>query len=563
MKSNSDHQSAEAISLPDVSTKPAKSAVVADVRPVTDGPVDALPLPLRANKKPRAPVDNAETKGNAAATGDASGGAVKTKGGKNGRNERSPNAEGDGTPAVATDKPVDAASKPAVKGKTNPNPNRPNNKSNKASNRPKAAPEGVASELEELPKRQLWIVRVPKPAEAEHTAEDVTAMEEKMVALSAKIDKAMKVIAVKQEERNAARSNLATVRDRMRDVAGDIREKFAQAKPLQDRVNAIVADATEVKDMSRELKVTTEDALDATLERLEYQMSHESLSVLQQKAILRQVKILKGTRAEIQDLHGKREAVAGARGEKDECYSQLKLVRGEIDILKQQEAVQKKIFDHYKSTADAADADVKRANEARGESNKERGKISADLRGMRSTGNRDKSEFWRARRTVGKARDLVKVGNIAEAEALCLEQMEHMHARLNMSGAYRREYLEAMGRMNEERAAARNRAKEEAQREVEEAAKSARAKIAEEAAARKEQDRMASLEAKEAEKGAKTAAKEADRAAAAAAKEKLAEDKRAAAAAEEAKKAAVAKTRAENQANAQVNQILVCKIILN
>ena len=41
---------------------------------------------------------------------------------------------------------------------------------------------------------------------------------------------------------------------------------------------------------------------------------------------------------------------------------------------------------------------------------------------------------WRARRTVGKAREFLKQGNIAEAEALCLEQMEHMHARLNMDG---------------------------------------------------------------------------------------------------------------------------------
>ena len=32
----------------------------------------------------------------------------------------------------------------------------------------------------------------------------------------------------------------------------------------------------------------------------------------------------------------------------EELYAALKLVRSEIDILKQQEAVQKKIFEHYK-----------------------------------------------------------------------------------------------------------------------------------------------------------------------------------------------------------------------
>jgi hypothetical protein len=39
----------------------------------------------------------------------------------------------------------------------------------------------------------------------------------------------------------------------------------------------------------------------------------------------------------------------------------------------------------------------------------------------------------RARRTVGKAREFLKKGNIAEAEALCLEQMEHMHARQGLT----------------------------------------------------------------------------------------------------------------------------------
>ena len=66
-------------------------------------------------------------------------------------------------------------------------------------------------------------------------------------------------------------------------------------------------------------------------------------------------------------------------------------------------------------------------------------------------GSRDKSEFWRARRTVGKARELLKGGNIAEAEALCLEQMEHVHARLNMDSKYRKEYPQAMAKQNAER----------------------------------------------------------------------------------------------------------------
>jgi len=45
----------------------------------------------------------------------------------------------------------------------------------------------------------------------------------------------------------------------------------------------------------------------------------------------------------------------GGRPWEEELYAALKLVRSEIDILKQQEAVQKKIFDHYKGIVDAAE----------------------------------------------------------------------------------------------------------------------------------------------------------------------------------------------------------------
>ena len=515
--------------------------VKADIGIITDGPVDALPQRPKKNKKSAGAQEKAANE--KAVVGN--GTATKPKNGKVHANGK-PAENGDVKPKNGK---VHANGKPTENGDV-----KPKNGKVQANGKPavKEAPEiPERPELEELPKRQLWIVRVPSPAEDEHTPEDIQAMEEKVAELTVKINKAQEIMTAKQEERNAARSNLVMVRDRMREVANDIREKFAQAKPLQDRVNSLNSVQTEVKDIQRELKVQTEDALDQTLEDLEFKMSHETLTVLQQKAILRQIKILKNTRDDIKELHEKRAVVADSKWEKDECYAQLKLVRGEIDILKQQEAVQKKIFDHYKAAGDAADAEVKRANERRGEASKERWKLSVDLRAMRKPQGRDKSEFWRARRTVGRARELVKNGNIAEAEALCLEQMEHMHARLNMDDAYRAEYYEAMAQMRVEREQFRAAAREAAQKEVEEAQKVARAKIAEAEALKKEEERLAKLAQREAEKDERMRAREAEKAAAAAAKAKAEEAKRKAEEAAAAKAAALAKKRAEIQANAQ------------
>ena len=143
----------------------------------------------------------------------------------------------------------------------------------------------------------------------------------------------------------------------------------------------------------------------------------------------------------------------------------------------------------------------------------------------------------------------MKRGDVAEAEALCLEQVEHVHARLAMDAEYRVEYAEGLARQREERRAAKARLAEAG---AEAAEKEKREKRLSEAAAAEK----AALDAKAAEKRASLAAKavekekrEAARMAEVNAKKAEAE---AALAAEEAKAMAKAAARARRVAEAPV-----------
>ena len=229
-------------------------------------------------------------------------------------------------------------------------------------------------------------------------------------------------------------------------------------KPLLDVVAASNAKANEVKSLGRELKgVSTEEALQARLDELEHKMNHEPLSVLEQKALLRDISKLKEKRADVSRLQGKREAVAASSFDRETAASRLTLTRSLVGFIKQKQSEVKALFDHYKAAADEADARAKRANERRGAAADERRALTAELRAARKVGARDRSEFYRSRRVAAKARDLVKRGDVAEAEALCMEQMEHVHARLAMDAEYRAEYKEGLSRQREERNAARGR----------------------------------------------------------------------------------------------------------
>ena len=392
-----------------------------------------------------------------------------------------------------------------------------------------------------LPKRTLWIVRVPAPPVDDEQEAEAERKEARVAELTKIIDDAMETLSDAKRARDEAREAIVPVRDQLREVNDELREKQQDMKPLLDVVAASNAKANEVKSLGRELKgVSTEEALQARLDELEHKMNHEPLSVLEQKAVLRDISKLKEKRADVSNLQSKREAVAASSFDRETAASRLTLMRSLVGFIKQKQSEVKALFDHYKAAADEADARAKKANERRGAAADERRALVAETRAARKVGARDRSEFYRSRRVAAKARDLVKRGDVAEAEALCMEQMEHVHARLAMDAEYRAEYKEGLSRLREERNAARARLAEagaeaaekekraEREAEAETAAKDAsdaraaekRAQLAAKAAEKEKREaaKAAELNAKKAEAEAALAAAEAKAAAKAAAK---------------------------------------------
>jgi hypothetical protein len=415
-----------------------------------------------------------------------------------------------------------------------------------------------------LPKRQLWVVRVPPPpAEDDATAAAIEQKEKRVLHLTKTIDTAMEKLAAAKLARDEARVAVVPVRDQLREVNDELREKHAQMKPLQDVVAASDAASNEVKSLGRDLRgVSTEEALQSRLDELDRQMSHEPLSVLEQKAVLREMSKLKERRGEISIFQGKKKRVEENSFHRETATSRLKLMRSLVEFIKLKQAEVKKLFDHYKSVADAADDAARKANEVRANAANERRELTAELRALKKVGSRDRSEFYRSRRVAGKARDLVKRGDFAEAEALCLEHMEHVHARLAMDSEYRVEYVEGLARQRRERSAAKERegalvaekdaadvaeapAAEAAEAPAAEAAEAPAAKAAEAAAAKAAE----AAAAKAAKESARQAAKDMAKVAALEAKKREAE---AALAAMELEEKAKAEEKASTIAEAPV-----------
>ena len=314
-----------------------------------------------------------------------------------------------------------------------------------------------------LPKRQLWIVKVPKPPEdhgaADAAGEPSTDPSTRIAALEAEIAALDARVRSSNQARDHARTHLAKARERARETSAAIKAASAACEPLYARVNELNAMERRVRDAKRAVGFDSEAAVEAALAEAESRMNHESLSVLEQKRLLREMSKLRAKRPEAAALESTIRTLENAKEERARLGEELKASRDALEPLREKRAMSLKIVDHYAGCVDAAvddSAEAYAAKTAKVTEVKRLRKEGYEARKARreTAQSREREEWLLARRTFREARDLVANGHFAEAEAACLRQMEHVHARLNTDREYRAKYLEGLGRDRETREAA-------------------------------------------------------------------------------------------------------------
>lgn len=309
----------------------------------------------------------------------------------------------------------------------------------------------------------MWIVKVPKPPEdhgaAEAAGEPSTDPSTRIAALEAEIAALDARVRTANQARDAARTHLAKARERARETSAAIKAASAECEPLYARVNELNAMERKVRDAKRAVGFDSEAAVEAALAEAESRMNHESLSVLEQKRTLREMSKLRAKRPEAAALESTIRTLENAAEERARLGAELKASRDALEPLREKRAMSLKIVDHYAGCVDAAvddSAEAYAAKTAKVTEVKRLRKEGYEARKARreTAQSREREEWLLARRTYGEARDLVANGHFAEAEAACLRQMEHVHARLNADREYRAKYLEGLGRDRETREAA-------------------------------------------------------------------------------------------------------------
>ena len=188
------------------------------------------------------------------------------------------------------------------------------------------------------PKRQLWIVRVPKPPSEElhpeASSNDAVSVDEQITTAEAEIARLDGVIRDSNDARDSGRPHLAKARDRAREVSDQIRAQLATCKPAQDRLHEIESMDRKIRDAVRSIGgYESVGQIDAELEKLERRMSHESLSVQEQKRLLHSMSKLRAKRVDAAAIESMSTEHTGAKEEKARLNAELRVSRGSGEFI--------------------------------------------------------------------------------------------------------------------------------------------------------------------------------------------------------------------------------------
>mmetsp|Transcript_42513 Transcript_42513/g.51622 ORF Transcript_42513/g.51622 Transcript_42513/m.51622 type:complete len:647 (-) Transcript_42513:493-2433(-) len=300
------------------------------------------------------------------------------------------------------------------------------------------------------PINTFYLVKIPRPDSGDVNSSAVKILESRVADRQQRIEYLNAAMRVKQVSKREAHVHTVAALEVLKTHSAEIKAKFEVLKPLQEKLRAQQDQASSVRTAQRELEVTSEAELDAAVDALEYRIAHESLTLHEEKALVKKIKLLKQSRSTVKEFSSKQASVAESRNLVGDIRSQVKVVKEEVDLLKLQENMQREIFKKYQEDEKEIESAVKAIIAERNEVNAERDSIRDEIRGIRNTVRKDEDEYHRNRRLLKKMRDAVEAKDFDTCKEVQEEQLTRIHAKL-VDEEYRKEHLRLLAKQNPRR----------------------------------------------------------------------------------------------------------------
>mmetsp|Transcript_17293 Transcript_17293/g.41313 ORF Transcript_17293/g.41313 Transcript_17293/m.41313 type:complete len:629 (+) Transcript_17293:163-2049(+) len=306
-----------------------------------------------------------------------------------------------------------------------------------------AVEEAEVSENQKVEVKPIYVVRLPRP-DVDETSQRVLADE--LEVHKAKVRLLNEHFNLKKKEKDTAQANRQEAYEQLKIVQKERQALVEELQPLRSARKNVQADLSAFRDERRELVVQSEQELDAKIAELEYRRSHETLTLNEEKQILKDMKKLEGHRERVRELEAQSVSVPSTEAEKAKLNSSIKHLESQLEMVRLEEDTQWEIFQKYRSQEQKIEEQIKSIKEERSEVSAVKDGLFDKLRALERQTRGKLTEFHDVRRLVKKVQEQMAEGQWEAAQQLALAHNEGLHARMASDKGFYDEYCRLLSK---------------------------------------------------------------------------------------------------------------------
>ncbi|KAI4320734.1 hypothetical protein MLD38_034181 [Melastoma candidum] len=185
---------------------------------------------------------------------------------------------------------------------------------------------------------------------------------------------------------------------------------------------------------------SSEEELNDVIHSLHYRIQHESISLAEEKQIIREIKQLEGTRDKVIANAAMRAEIQGSMGQKEDIQDQVKLIGVDLDeVRKDQQAVKAKIK-QLRDELDGIDAQIKSLQDELEVVVESRDKAYSNMQDLRLQRDEGNAPFYQNRSLFNCVRDLAAKKDVMALVDLSHTEVDKFFSLWNGSKSFRDDY---------------------------------------------------------------------------------------------------------------------------
>ena len=297
-------------------------------------------------------------------------------------------------------------------------------------------------EAESEKAKGVWIIRIPR---VDVDTTKLKTLEAELQGLNKQVIALNAIIRVKRVEKEGAFQRTNAAREKLKVSSAASREKIEELAPYREKVKLQQEQVRNMKDIGRDLQCKTEEELLRKLEGMELTIAHGSLTLNEEKEMVKKIKKLKMQKDSIKEYDTNKEAIAETKLEIDEFKDYLKVLNSELDILKFRENGNREVFLRHKEEEEKIQESlgglIKERNELKASSDECYGRVKKERARCRKL----IAEFSKSRQTKAGVKKLIESSQYDEAVTLAKNSVESwFQEKWNADKSYREKYVANM-----------------------------------------------------------------------------------------------------------------------